>query len=585
MTPATATAGMGSDVLVIGSGVAGLSAAIEAARSGLRVTVVSKAALDDSATRWAQGGVAAYLPEAEAVPGLPPDSAELHFCDTLAAGAGLVDEEAVGVLVTEGPDRVRWLLELGAVFDRVDNGSLALAREGGHSTARVVHAGGAATGAEVERALLEAARRAGVEFCELTRAIDLVVEGGRCAGVVVADQGGARRVVRADNTVLATGGSGQLFSVTTNPAPSTGDGIAMALRAGVAVADVEFVQFHPTALHAPAFPRPLLTEALRGEGALLFDPAGRRFVDELAPRDVVSKAMTSRMLEAGEDHVWLDATGIERFSERFPTIAAALWAAGLDPQHDRLPVAPAAHYLCGGMLADLDGATSLPGLWAVGETACSGVHGANRLASNSLLEGLVFALRALRAIGRGKGGPDATGALGALLDPELPAGRLGVKDLVTKLRPSRSSSSGGGNQAGPGASARRAPGPSDHASLRAAGSPWRDTGAAHRASAAVAMARDELQVAMTTGAGVLRDAASLRRTAGILAGIGERLEELAGSEGGNFELYDLRDLLEVADATLGAATAREESRGCHGRTDFPATSSAFSHRFVCYKAT
>ena len=219
------------------------------------------------------------------------------------------------------------------------------------------------------------------------------------------------REVRAANVLLATGGFGQLFAVTTNPPEATGDGVAMAIRAGVAVADVEFQQFHPTALHHPAMPRPLLSEALRGHGALLRDAQGERFVDELLPRDQVSRAITARMLEQGVDHLWLDATGLERFAERFPTITAALADAGLDPATDWLPIAPAAHYSCGGVVADLDGASSLPGLWVAGEAACNGVHGANRLASNSLLDGMVFGPRVVEAIDRGVDGPSPTGAM------------------------------------------------------------------------------------------------------------------------------------------------------------------------------
>ena len=283
--------------------------------------MLTKGALSQSATRWAQGGVAAVL-------GGDEDSTDLHLADTLAAGAGLCDEEAVRILVDEGPGRVHELIALGVEFDRESSGSLALAREGGHSRPRVVHAGGAATGAEVERALVDATFRSASAVLEGWFALDLLVEGGRCVGVTALPPpaSASRRpvAVRADHVVLATGGAGQLFSVTTNPPESTGDGVAMALRAGVPTADVEFVQFHPTALHHPAMPRPLLSEALRGHGALLRDRDGERFVDELAPRDVVSRAMAARMAEQGVDHLWLDATGLERFSQRFPTIAASL---------------------------------------------------------------------------------------------------------------------------------------------------------------------------------------------------------------------------------------------------------------------
>ncbi|HEY5251941.1 MAG TPA: L-aspartate oxidase, partial [Acidimicrobiales bacterium] len=384
------------DVLVLGSGVAGLSAVVRLAEvPGMRVGVLTKAELSQSATRWAQGGVAAVL-------GGDEDSTDLHLADTLAAGAGLCDADAVRMLVDEGPARVSELIALGAVFDREAGGDLARAREGGHSTARVLHAGGAATGAEVERALVSAVEHTAAAVLEQWFAFDLLVDGGRCVGVVAVDPDGAVQEVRARHIVLATGGAGQLYAVTTNPVEATGDGIAMALRAGVPVADVEFFQFHPTALHHPAVPRPLLSEALRGHGAILRDAGGDRFVDELAPRDVVSRAMAERMVAGGVTHLWLDATGLEAFDERFPTLAERLSAAGLDPAVDWLPIAPAAHYLSGGVITDLDGASALPGLWAAGETACTGVHGANRLASNSLLEGMVFGARLAEAIEAGR---------------------------------------------------------------------------------------------------------------------------------------------------------------------------------------
>jgi len=259
-------------------------------------------------------------------------------------------------------------------------------------------------------------RTTAVSVLEGWFAADLIVSEGRCRGVVALDASGRAHRVRAPHTLLASGGAGQLYSVTTNPAQATGDGVAMALRAGVAVADVEFVQFHPTALHHPQMPRPLLSEALRGHGALLRDARGDRFVDELAPRDIVSRAMAIRMREQGADHLWLDATPLAGFEQRFPTIAAALSRAGLDPAVDWLPIAPAAHYLVGGVLTDLDGASALPGLWAAGEVACTGVHGANRLASNSLLEGMVFGARVVEAIAAGGHDGSPTGALRCLDD-------------------------------------------------------------------------------------------------------------------------------------------------------------------------
>ncbi|HEX7168861.1 MAG TPA: L-aspartate oxidase [Acidimicrobiales bacterium] len=504
------------DLLVLGSGVAGLSAAVRAASSerGLRVGVLTKGELAQTATRWAQGGVAAVL-------GGDEDSTDLHLADTLKAGAALCDVDAVRVLVDEGPARVSELIGLGAVFDVDHDGRLLKAREGGHSVPRIVHAGGAATGAEIERALVAAVHETAAAVLEHWFAVDLLVEHGRCAGVTARAPDGAVETVRATHTLLATGGAGQLFAVTTNPQEATGDGIAMAIRAHVPVADVEFMQFHPTALHHPAMPRPLLSEALRGHGAVLRDANGERFVDELQPRDVVARAMTAVMLEQAVDNLWLDATHLERFDERFPTIAASIRAIGLDPALDLLPIAPAAHYLSGGVVTDLDGATALPRLWASGEVACTGVHGANRLASNSLLEGMVFAPRVVEAISAGKDAPDPTGAMRQVL---------------------------GGD------------GPVDVA-LPTVGPPSSD-------DPAVAKRRDALQRAMTEGAGVLRSAESLRRTAGVLD---------AMATGDDDELANLRT---VGLALLAAATAREESRGAHTRTDFPTTSPAFERRIV-----
>jgi L-aspartate oxidase len=508
-----------ADLLVLGSGIAGLSAAIHAARRGLSVVVLTKGELAWSATWYAQGGVAAALEES--------DSAELHLSDTLAAGAGLCDPEAVRVLVTEGPDRVRDLMALGAVFDRTGDGAtaaLALAREGGHSVSRVVHAGGDATGAEIERALVEAVRALDlIEVRENCFAVDLIVEHGRCIGVRALDASGAAVEIRAFNTIVATGGAGQLFAVTTNPVVSTGDGIALALRAGVPVADIEFMQFHPTALHHPSMPRPLLSEALRGEGAVLRDENGNAFMTgehplaDLAPRDIVSRAIARRLVDGGLDHLWLDATAIADFPVRFPTIWQSAQTVGLDPRREWLPVAPAAHYLCGGIATDLDGASALPGLWSCGEAACSGVHGANRLASNSLLDGLVFAPRAVDAILAGKDAHELTGVLrrGGSVEPPLV-----------------------------------------HASRSKAG-----TGP---------IALEELQRIMTTGAGVLRDHDSLQAVLDVLPGNVDA-SDAAG--------HELRNLVAVGWALTTAALAREESRGTHTRLDFPEPSSALLGRF------
>jgi L-aspartate oxidase len=530
--------------------VAGLSAVVrladtEGARSP-RIGVLTKGELSQSATRWAQGGVAAVL-------GGDEDSTDLHRADTLAAGAGLCDEDAVRVLVDEGPGRVNELIALGAVFDREASGGLALAREGGHSRARVVHAGGAATGAEVERALVEAARSSASAVLEHWFALDLFVSEGRCRGVWALPPGGRPQLLTAEHVVLATGGLGQLFAVTTNPPEATGDGVAAALRAGVAVADLEFVQFHPTALHHPAMPRPLLSEALRGHGALLRDARGERFVDELRPRDVVSRAMAARMVDQGVDHLWLDATGLERFSARFPTIAASLADIGLDPSRDWLPIAPAAHHLSGGVLTDLYGASSLPGLWAAGEAACTGVHGANRLASNSLLEGMVFGARLAERLAAGGDGPTATGAMRAVLG--------GTGDGAIGGRPI----------------ALPAPGARPLAA---------DDRPALDGVADAAKERDRLQRAMTAGAGIVRSAESLGQAAATADGLAAVVGATAWADPVSTGPADpvaqgeLVNLVTLARALVGSALARQESRGAHFRDDYPHTDDRWRCRLV-----
>ncbi len=517
------------DLLVVGSGVAGLSAAVRAAdEAGLRVGVLTKGDLDQATTRWAQGGVAAVL-------GGDPDSTDLHLADTLAAGAGLCDVDAVRVLVDEGPARVNELIAMGASFDRDREGQLLLAREGGHSMPRVVHAGGAATGAEIERALVDQVRETAAALWERWFGFELLVEGGRCRGVRAIDETGRVVEIQARHVLLATGGSGQVFAATTNPIGATGDGLAMAIRAGVAVADVEFVQFHPTVLLSPRMPRPLLSEALRGHGALIRDLNGERFVDELQPRDVVARAITAKLLEQETDHVWLDATVLEDFAERFPTIAGDLRVAGLDPATDWLPIAPAAHYQCGGIVVDLCGATSLPGLWAGGEVSCTGIHGANRLASNSLLEGMVFGPRVIEAIERGVFGPEASGAMRAVL---------------------RSSSSSG-------------------IEGRRVELPPHDQGA-ERSEAGLEAMRAALQREMTRGAGVLRSAESLARTAHHVACVAATLRDAPRTAA----VEELRNLALVAHAILVTAAAREESRGAHTRTDFPERAETFRIRLV-----
>jgi L-aspartate oxidase len=496
-----------TDVLVVGSGVAGLTAALHLREQGLHVTVVTKVNIDDGSTRWAQGGIAAVLD--------PLDTPAAHARDTEIAGVGLCDPAAVRVLVEEGPTRVRELMRLGAEFDRHPDGTLMLTREGGHRADRIVHAGGDATGAEVQRALHAAVRRdPWIRLVEHALVLDLLRGAdGRACGLTlhVLGEGSEDGVgaILARAVVLATGGMGQIYSSTTNPSVSTGDGVALALRAGATVTDVEFVQFHPTSFVSAAVTsvqRPLISEALRGEGAHLVDEAGKRFLvgqhelAELAPRDVVAKAVHRVLRSTGADHVYLDARhlGAEFLEHRFPTIVASTRAAGVDPVTDLIPVAPAAHYASGGVRTDLHGRTSIPGLYACGEVACTGVHGANRLASNSLLEGLVFAKRIAGDIARD---------LPAQADPVPPA----------------------------------------------AAPAW-------VASPAV---RSDLQRAMTRGAGVLRSADSLDAAAAELARLaGERATPRNAA-------WEATNLLTVAAALVSAARTRRETRGCHWREDYP----------------
>jgi L-aspartate oxidase len=415
------------DYIVIGSGIAGLFTALLASRHG-SVLVLTKAALEESNTRYAQGGIAAAMS--------PGDSPRLHFEDTIASGVGLCDERAVEVLTREAPARIRDLMALNVPFDRTGS-ELALGLEGAHRARRVLHAGGDATGFHIEQTLCRALRSAGVEVIEGCFVTEIVTEKGRVVGVrslsdkgvvepgLVDDKvncggrhgGGGRegvqetRLMPGKHVVLASGGAGQVFSHTTNPAVATGDGLALAYRAGAAVADIEFYQFHPTALAVPGLPSFLISEAVRGEGAYLRNADGERFMlrvdprGELAPRDIVARAISDEMLRTATTHVFLDLNHLphQMVARRFPTILAYCAKAGLDLTSDPLPVAPAAHYSMGGVQTNLWGETSVPGLYACGEVACTGVHGANRLASNSLLEGLVFGARIVAGIIDGGG--------------------------------------------------------------------------------------------------------------------------------------------------------------------------------------
>ncbi|MEU8587228.1 L-aspartate oxidase [Streptomyces sp. NPDC048664] len=510
-----------ADVVVVGSGVAGLTAALRCQAAGLTTVVVTKARLDDGSTRWAQGGVAAALGEG--------DTPEQHLDDTLVAGAGLCDEEAVRILVTEGPDAVRRLISTGAHFDTDDEGGIQLTREGGHHRRRIAHAGGDATGAEISRALVEAVRAHGLRTIENALVLDLLTDAeGRTAGVTLHVMGEGQHdgvgAVHAPAVVLATGGMGQVFSATTNPSVSTGDGVALALRAGAEVSDLEFVQFHPTVLFLGADAegqQPLVSEAVRGEGAHLVDADGVRFMvgqhelAELAPRDIVAKGIMRRMREQGAEHMFLDARhfGARMWEQRFPTILAACRSHGIDPVTEPVPVAPAAHYASGGVRTDSHGRTTVPGLYACGEVACTGVQGANRLASNSLLEGLVYAERIAADIARGH----AEGRLHARVPEPVPYPEQPTHPLLAPE------------------------------------------------------ARFAIQRIMTDGAGVIRSERSLQEAADRLHRLhGEARDALTEngktSEPG-VDSWESTNLLCVARVLVAAALLRAETRGCHWRED------------------
>ncbi|MGI8667862.1 MAG: L-aspartate oxidase [Jatrophihabitans sp.] len=515
-----------TDVVVVGSGIAGLTTALRIAAgatadptavgagSGLRVMVVTKDVLAAGSTRWAQGGIAAALG--------PDDTPAQHLADTLVAGVGLCDPDAVQVLVDEGPAAVGELIALGTRFDRAGTGELSLTREGGHHRDRIAHAGGDATGAEIERALVAAVLAApGIDVIEHALVLDLLPTASGGVGAVTLHVMGEGELdgvgaVRARAFVLATGGIGQIYAATTNPPVSTGDGVAAALRAGAVARDLEFVQFHPTVLWlggAAAGQQPLVSEAVRGEGAFLLDGSaagdgvrfmrGQHELADLAPRDVVAKAILRRMRQTGAEHVWLDARhfGAEKWRVRFPTILATLTALGIDPISQLIPVAPASHYASGGIATDLHGRTSVLGLYACGEAACTGVHGANRLASNSLLEGLVF-------------------------------GRRIAADVLSEVRP---------------------------------GDPLPELGIDVRGAGVLAASiRDQLRAEMSADAGVIRSAAGLARAGGVLQKLSAQR-----SSGPGTEAWEATNLLTVASALVAAAARRAETRGSHWREDHP----------------
>ena len=495
---------LSADVLIVGSGIAGLFVALQASERGASAVIVTKGAIDEANTRYAQGGIAAAIDE--------HDSPEQHLLDTIEAGAGLVDEEAARVLCTEAPGRVADLVRYGVRFD-TDGGAISLGREGAHAGRRVLRARGDQTGLEIELSLSSLVQRHGITVIEHAPVERILVEDGRAVGVKAMLGDGATLRCESPNVVLATGGAGRLYRFTTNIESATGDGVALAFRAGAEVRDMEFTQFHPTAMHRPDAPVFLISEAVRGEGAVLLDTNGERFMPnvhplaELAPRDVVARAMVTRMRDTGADHVYLDVSQHDGdwLAARFPNIYRTCLESGIDMASDPIPVSPAAHYTMGGVRTNTWAETTLPGLYAVGEVTSTGVHGANRLASNSLLESVVFARR-----------------LSELL--------FGDEDRAEPPAPS----------------------PDAHTLPPV-------TDAADKPPT-----RDAVQRLMWEQVGIERDAAGLVDAAERLAAF-----EAALPPTGTHEDHELRSIITSGRLAVTAALLREESRGAHYRRDFP----------------
>ena len=521
-----------TDYLVVGGGIAGLSFALEASANG-DVLVLTKGSAGESNTRYAQGGIAAVLGAA--------DSFEAHIRDTLEAGAGLCHERAVELCVREGPARVKMLRDVGARFDLAagakDSDDLDLHLEGGHSARRVAHAADM-TGREVQRALLEAvARSPRVRLLEGHTAVDLITlakYGGPdvCAGAyVLEDASGTVVTILARAVVLATGGAGKVYLYTTNPDLATGDGVAMAMRAGAEIANMEFYQFHPTCLYHPQARRFLITEAMRGEGAVLRRVDGSAFMTEhdprgdLAPRDVTARAIDFEIKKSGAEHVLLDITDKSSsfVRERFPNIYEECLRWGIDITQQPIPVVPAAHFMCGGITTNLEGRTTIPGLWAIGECACTGLHGANRLASNSLLEGLVFAHRAAEAL--------ASTLDRGLTWPNVPAWEVG--EAV----------------------------PSDEAVV-------------------ITQNWDELRRLMWNYVGIVRSDSRLRKAARRIALLQEEIAEYYWKYFVTRDLLELRNIATVAQLIVECAASRRESRGLHYTRDFPHADPRFARDSV-----
>lgn len=497
------------DVVIIGSGIAGVYTALEIPES-YQVGIITKETLDISNSVLAQGGIAVSLDEKN-------DSPALHFKDTLFAGAGLCDQKSVWVLVEEAADNIKKLCKLGVNFDR-SGPELSLTREGAHSVNRIIHSGDT-TGKEVCDTLIGIAqKRENIDIYERYFAIDLIVQSGRCCGVIVYDElGNSIKIFRANDVVIATGGFGQIYSHTTNPEVATGDGIGMCLRAGAQAMDMEFIQFHPTVLYHPKDKSFLISEAVRGEGAQLKNEKGERFMHkyhklgELAPRDIVSRAIFKEMSISGKKNVFLDITfqSREHLEERFPNIFKTCLEYGIDISKDYIPVAPAEHYCMGGIRTDVDGQTNISGLYACGEVACTGIHGANRLASNSLLEGLVFGRKIARKIASDEkrtDKPDVNVDVDYWLNLENEETLINMKQ--------------------------------------------------------------EIQETMTKYVGIIRDEQGLLKAAGIINEIHERYKKLSG-----FSLVKLEvaNMLIVSRLVIESALERKESRGAHYRSDFDKT--------------